>query len=138
MIVHTRKMPLFDRHGKPTLLLAICEDITARKRSDEALREAQRRLEFTLQGADVGLWDWDLKTNEVIFSEEWKSQLGYHGDEVGNTNSRVGISRSSGRPAAGHGQHSTTQSSGGLPSIARSFACGTRTAPGGGSFLAAP
>jgi PAS domain S-box-containing protein len=86
MIVHTRKMPLFDRHGKPTLLLAICEDITARKRADEALREAQRRLEFTLKGADVGLWDWDLVTDEVNFSEEWKSQLGYHGDEVANNN----------------------------------------------------
>ncbi len=86
IIVHTRKMPLFDRHGQPTLLLVICEDITERKRSEEALREAQRRLEFTLQGADVGLWDWDLNTNDVNFSEEWKSQLGYHGDEITNKN----------------------------------------------------
>ncbi|MGD9634651.1 MAG: PAS domain S-box protein [Pirellulales bacterium] len=84
--VHTRKLPLCDRDGKPTLLLAICEDISARKRSAEALKEAQHRLAFTLRGADVGLWDWDLKTNEVIFSEEWKSQLGYHGDEIRNIN----------------------------------------------------
>ncbi len=86
IILHTRKMPLFDRNGKPTLLLGICEDISERKRSDEALREAQRRLEFTLKGADVGLWDWDLVSNEVVFSEEWKSQLGYHGDEIAASN----------------------------------------------------
>ncbi len=86
VFLRTRKMPLFDRNGKPTLLLAICEDITARNRSEAALREAQRRLEFTLQGADVGLWDWNLVTNEVVFSEEWKSQLGYHGDEIANSN----------------------------------------------------
>lgn len=85
--VHTRKLPLCDRDGKPTLLLGICEDITARKRSAEALKEAQHRLAFTLRGADVGLWDWDVKTNEVIFSNEWKSQLGYRGDEIRNMNS---------------------------------------------------
>lgn len=85
--VHTRKLPLCDREGKPTLLLAICEDITARKRSAEALQEAQHRLAFSLRGADVGLWDWDLVTNEVIFSEEWKSQIGYHGEEIRNHNS---------------------------------------------------
>lgn len=85
--VHTRKLPLCDRDGKPTLLLAICEDITARKRSAEALLEVQHRLAFCLRGADVGLWDWDLVTNEVIFSEEWKTQLGYHGDEIRNHNS---------------------------------------------------
>lgn len=84
IFVHTRKLPLCDREGKPTLLLAICEDITARNRSAEALREAQQRLAVTLRGADVGLWDWDLVTNEVNFSDEWKRQLGYQGDEVGN------------------------------------------------------
>lgn len=87
IFVHTRKLPLCDRHGNPTLLLAICEDITAHKRSEEALKEAQHRLAFTLRGADVGLWDWDLVTNEVLFSEEWKSQLGCHGSEIRNHNS---------------------------------------------------
>jgi two-component system cell cycle sensor histidine kinase/response regulator CckA len=84
IVVHTRKMPLFDRNGKPTLMLAICEDITERKRAEEELRQARHRLEFTLQSANVGLWDWNLKTNEVLFSKEWKSQLGYLEHEVGN------------------------------------------------------
>jgi len=87
IFVHTRKLPLCDRDGKPTLLLAICEDISARKRSEEALKEAQRRLAFTLRGADVGLWDWDLATNEVIFSEQWKSQLGFRDEEIRNQHS---------------------------------------------------
>jgi PAS domain S-box-containing protein len=86
IVVHTRKMPLFDRAGQPSLLLAICEDITARMRSEEALREAQRRLAITLKGADVGIWDWDLATNEVGFSDEWKGQLGYARDEIRHHN----------------------------------------------------
>lgn len=84
MILHTRKMPLYDDQGKPTLLLAICDDITERRRSEEALRQAQQRLDVTLRAGDVGLWDWDLETNEVVYSEQWKSQLGYHGDEIKN------------------------------------------------------
>jgi two-component system cell cycle sensor histidine kinase/response regulator CckA len=84
VILHTRKLPLFDSNGKPSLLLGISDDITERKRSEEALRQAQQRLAFTLHGANVGLWDWDLATNEVIFSEEWKSQLGYQGGEIQN------------------------------------------------------
>jgi PAS domain S-box-containing protein len=86
IVVHTRKMPLYDREGEPSLLLAICEDVTARKRSQEALEEAQRRLAITLKGAEVGIWDWDLASNTVNFSEAWKSQLGYTKDEVANHN----------------------------------------------------
>src|SRR5882762_4164628 len=34
--------------------------------------------------AGVGLWDWDLRTNRVIYSAEWKRQLGYEEDEISN------------------------------------------------------
>jgi len=62
--------------------LALACDITQRKRAEETLRETQQRLALILQGADVGLWDWDLATNDVVFSDEWKSQLGYAPAEI--------------------------------------------------------
>lgn len=34
--------------------------------------------------ADVGLWEWDLRTNKVHFSPEWKRQLGYAEHELAN------------------------------------------------------
>jgi PAS domain S-box-containing protein len=40
------------------------------------------RLRLATHAANVGLWDWDLRTNEVMFSREWKSQLGYEEDEI--------------------------------------------------------
>jgi two-component system sensor histidine kinase/response regulator len=38
ILLRTKKLPLFDNQGKPTHLLCISEDITERKRKEEALR----------------------------------------------------------------------------------------------------
>ena len=60
------------------------KDITERKRAEEALRESELRLRQTASAGNVGLWDWDLATNRVLFSPEWKRQIGYQDHEVGN------------------------------------------------------
>jgi len=57
-------------------------EITQEKKEEELARE---RLKLTIQAANIGLWDWDLKTNSVIYSEEWKGQLGYKDHEISNT-----------------------------------------------------
>jgi PAS domain S-box-containing protein len=41
-------------------------------------------LQQALRAAKVGLWDWDLNTNLVRYSAEWKRQLGYAEDEISN------------------------------------------------------
>ncbi len=51
--------------------------------ADTALREGADRLRLAVQAANVGLWDWDLRTNEVVYSREWKSQLGHGEEEIG-------------------------------------------------------
>jgi PAS domain S-box-containing protein len=40
------------------------------------------RLHLALQAANVGLWDWDLKTDDVTYSAEWKSQIGFSDEEI--------------------------------------------------------
>ncbi len=44
-------------------------DVTERKQSQEALLENERHLRFTLEAARVGTWEWDLRTDEVTWSD---------------------------------------------------------------------
>jgi diguanylate cyclase (GGDEF)-like protein/PAS domain S-box-containing protein len=59
-------------------------DITDRKQFEEALRESQERFALAVQGANDGLWDWDLRTQQIYFSPRWKTMLGYTEPEIGN------------------------------------------------------
>ena len=47
-------------------------------------RDDASQLRALLRASGVGLWDWDLVTNTVYFSPEWKRQLGYDDHELPN------------------------------------------------------
>ncbi len=45
--------------------------------SAQQLRESEERWKFALEGAGDGVWDWNPKTDEVMFSRRWKQMIGY-------------------------------------------------------------
>lgn len=62
----------------------LAKEIAERKRTEEILRESEQRWQLALRGNNDGIWDWNLKTNEVFFSTRWKEMLGYQDQEISN------------------------------------------------------
>jgi diguanylate cyclase (GGDEF)-like protein/PAS domain S-box-containing protein len=47
-------------------------------------RQSAEQLELALQGADLGLWDWDLRGDRFQHNEVTRKQLGYAPGEIGS------------------------------------------------------
>ena len=80
--IHCRGEACRDVDGRPVSLSSSVLDITDRQRVEEELRLSQRGLKQALRASGIGLWNWNTETDEVVFSEEWKRQLGYSGTEL--------------------------------------------------------
>jgi PAS domain S-box-containing protein len=83
--IHCCGEVLRDDNGKPCRMSGSVQDITEQKRTDEMLRSSQAKLRQALRASGIGLWDWNIETNEVVFYEEWKRQLGYEETELSNS-----------------------------------------------------
>jgi PAS domain S-box-containing protein len=46
--------------------------------------DPSERLKHAIASAGDGVWDWDLQSNAVVFSKEWKEMVGYEAHEIGN------------------------------------------------------
>lgn len=62
-------------------ILSVIQDISERKKAEEALRLSEQRWQFALEGNGDGVWDWNILTNEVFWSKQRKRIVGLSEDE---------------------------------------------------------
>lgn len=76
--------PIRAPDGTVEAVSAVVQEITAYKRVEEELRESETRYSVATASGSVGLWDWDLATDEIYVDPVLKHLLGYEDDEIRN------------------------------------------------------
>ncbi|WP_079415416.1 GGDEF domain-containing protein [Thiomonas intermedia] len=68
--------------GGREYFLSVARDISRRMSLEGPAGTQDERLRFALNLAMDGLWDWNMRTDEVYFSPQLKRMLGYGPDEM--------------------------------------------------------
>ncbi len=66
-----------NRLGEAIGKVTICEDISRQKRAEHAVRNRDEHVRLVLDATAEGVWDWNIATGEVIYSDQWLESLGY-------------------------------------------------------------
>ena len=56
--------------------------VIERVQAAQALSKSRERLDLALAASNLGMWDTDLSTGELVVDERWASMLGYSIDEI--------------------------------------------------------
>jgi PAS domain S-box-containing protein len=59
-------------------------EVQARKEAEGTVKLIATRLQMALASSNIGLWDWDIESNDVWFSPELKRLIGYKDHEIPN------------------------------------------------------
>ena len=68
--------------GRAVRVVGSIGDITEFKQTEEALRESERRYDFALRAVREGVYDWDIPSGRVYYSDRVRQVVGFSPDEL--------------------------------------------------------
>jgi PAS domain S-box-containing protein len=63
-------------HNK-SIIHAVCRDLSLRKYAEQAFKDSEKRFELAMSVANDGIWDWNLKTDAIVFDARYYTMMGY-------------------------------------------------------------
>lgn len=76
---------MFNKNDTLEFLVSMGMNITEHKLSEQNLRLSEERYRLAVEGANDGLWDLNMVTNELYISPRCKAMLGYEDNEIENS-----------------------------------------------------
>ncbi len=77
--------PIFDKKGEVKQIIELCRDVTERRRTEEAVKINEERLEMAMSAANDGMVDWDMETGRIYFDRRWYTMTGHAPGEYPGT-----------------------------------------------------
>lgn len=68
--------------GEEQCYLGLTVDLTKQHEAEQRTQKEKERLALVLKGSNLGLWDWNPSTGDLVVDERWASMLGYSLEEI--------------------------------------------------------
>ncbi|MGQ8338016.1 PAS domain-containing sensor histidine kinase [Sunxiuqinia sp. A32] len=82
--IELTKAPFIGEDGSFIGLVGAGRDVTKRKVIEKNLRLSEERLQLAMDGANLGIWDWQISTGKLLVDRKWVSYFGYTSEEFNN------------------------------------------------------
>ncbi len=82
---HARGQLLRDKTGEAARMSGSITDISKRKKAESDLKISEERYELAIEGSDAGIWDYNIESSEIYYSNHFNGMLGYKPQEMQDT-----------------------------------------------------
>ncbi|GEA06406.1 hypothetical protein KUL42_11670 [Alteromonas sp. KUL42] len=72
--LETKKVVIHDANNKPQYILSLTEDITELRKTQKKLEALNKRMSLAADVAHIGVWEWNLENNELIW-DDWMHRI---------------------------------------------------------------
>jgi PAS domain S-box-containing protein len=80
--LNSTSIPVFNENNEVDFFVTTIQDVTSLIETEKELKYNETRLNLAIESAYEGMWDWNIKTGDVIFNHIWAEMLGYSLDEI--------------------------------------------------------
>jgi PAS domain S-box-containing protein len=74
--------PVRDPDGKIVAAVAIVVDVTDQRHAERAVRATDERFKFVAKATNDVIWDWDLKTNSLVWNDSVETVFGHKQNRI--------------------------------------------------------
>ncbi len=75
----------FDEDGKPAIFCGVLQDVTDMKNAEKRILESEQTAKFVIETAEIGIWDWDMKTGLLSYNDQFLEMYGYTRENTNGT-----------------------------------------------------